>query len=215
MNNIVYIHDKPLIEDIFDYDVIIVGTGIHNALGNGFQYDVKINFPFVEETVKKTPYADTRKLGTVNVINTTPIFCVGFIHQGGYRKDLTPDYLNYDALTDVLKLVNDNFKNKRIATTLIGCSQFDGNGNREKVIDILENLDNNNTFYIYDYTQRDYRVIHNEKWNDIISQVGKIPHSELRKRKDDFIKIRKFGIHGLKNKEQTNGTKEKKDIGVN
>jgi hypothetical protein len=55
----------------------------------------------------------------------------------------------------------------------------------------------------------------NEKWNDIISQVGKIPHSELRKRKDDFIKIRKFGIHGLKNKEQTNGTKEKKDIGVN
>ena len=77
---ITIVKDKPLIEDIFDYDIIIVGTGIHNALGNGFQYDVKINFPFVEEAVKKTPYADKRKLGTVTVINKQPIFCVGFIH---------------------------------------------------------------------------------------------------------------------------------------
>ena len=200
MTKLTYIHDTPLIEDIFNYDVIIVGTGIHNALGNGFQYDVKINFPIVEETIKKTPYADIRKLGTVSVINTTPIFCVGFIHQGGYRKDLTPDYLNYEALSDVLKLVNDNFKGKKIATTLIGCSQFDGNGNKETVINMLENLEDNNTFFIYDYTQRDYRIIHNERWNEITSLVGKIPHSELRKMKDEFIKIRKFGIHGCKNK---------------
>ena len=101
MAKINIIHNKHLIEDIFDYDVIVLGTGIHNALGNGFQYDVKINFPIVEETVKKTPYADPRKLGTVTVINGKPVFCVGFIHQGGYRKDLTPDYLKYDALVFV------------------------------------------------------------------------------------------------------------------
>ena len=48
MAKINLIHNRHLIEDIFDYDVIIVGTGIHNALGNGFQHDIKINFPAVE-----------------------------------------------------------------------------------------------------------------------------------------------------------------------
>ena len=197
MSKLTFIHNKPLIEDIFDYDLIIVGTGIHNALGNGFQYDVKINFPQVEEIVKQTPYADVRKLGSVTVINENPIFCVGFIHKGGYRKDLNPDYLDYKALEEVLNLIDSNFENKRIATTLLGCSQYDGNGNKEKVLEIFNKLSNND-FFIYDYEQRDYREINNEKWAEITSLVGKIPYQELRKLKDEYIKIRKFGIHGAK-----------------
>ena len=57
---------------------------------------------------------------------------------------------------------------------------------------------NNNNFFIYDYEQRDYREINNEKWAEITSLVGKIPYQELRKLKDEYIKIRKFGIHGAK-----------------
>ena len=197
MSKLTFIHNKPLIEDIFDYDLIIVGTGIHNALGNGFQYDVKINFPQVEEIVKQTPYADVRKLGSVTVVNENPIFCIGFIHKGGYRKDLNPDYLDYKALEEVLNLIDSNFENKRIATTLLGCSQYDGNGNKEKVLEIFNKLSNND-FFIYDYEQRDYREINNEKWAEITSLVGKIPYQELRKLKDEYIKIRKFGIHGAK-----------------
>jgi hypothetical protein len=197
MSKLTFIHNKPLIEDIFDYDLIIVGTGIHNALGNGFQYDVKINFPQVEKIVKQTPYADVRKLGSVTVVNENPIFCVGFIHKGGYRKDLNPDYLDYKALEDVLNLIDSNFENKKIATTLLGCSQYDGNGNKEKVLEIFNKLSNND-FFIYDYEQRDYREINNEKWAEITSLVGKIPYQELRKLKDEYIKIRKFGIHGAK-----------------
>lgn len=200
MAKITLVHDKPLIEDIFNYDIIIVGTGVHNALGNGFQYDVKINFPLVEYAVKQTPYADPRKMGTVSVINETPIFCVGFIHQGGYRKDLTPDYLDYDAVKDVLHLVDTNFKEKKIATTLIGCSLFDGNGDKNQVLEIFNGLSDNNEYFIYDYEQRDYREVHNEKWAEITALVGKIPHEELRRMKDEFIKIRKYGIHGAKNK---------------
>ena len=199
MSQITFVHNKPLIEDIFEYDVIIVGTGVHNALGNGFQYDVKINFPVVETIIKQTPYADPRKLGTVSVINETPIFCVGFIHQGGYRKDITPDYLNYKAVEDVLHLVDINFQNKKIATTLLGCSQFDGNGEKEKVLQLFNELSGNNEYFIYDYEQRDYRKIHNERWAEITALVGKIPYEELRKLKDEYIKIRKFGIHGAKN----------------
>lgn len=195
---ITIVKDKPLIEDIFDYDIIIVGTGIHNALGNGFQYDVKINFPFVEEAVKNTPYADKRKLGTVTVINKQPMFCIGFIHQGGFRKDLTPDFLDYQALTEVLTLIDDNFENKRIATTLIGCSQFDGNGDRDKVLEIFSGLSDKNEYFIYDYEQRDYRQVHNEKWAEILSMVGKIPYNELRKLKNEFKKIKKYGIWGAK-----------------
>lgn len=198
MSNINIVKDKPLIEDIFDYDIIIVGTGIHNALGNGFQYDVKINFPFVEETVKKTPYADKRKLGTVTVVNDTPVFCVGFIHSGAYRKDLNPVYLDYNALTDVLTLIDENFENKRIATSFIGCSQFDGNGNKERVLNIFQQLSDRNQYFIYDYEQRDYREVNNEKWAHITEQVGKIPYEELRRLKDEYIKIRKYGIWGAK-----------------
>lgn len=199
MGKLTFIHDKPLIEDIFNYDIILLGTGIHNSLGNGFQYDVKINFPIVEETVKKTPYADPRKLGTVTVINHQPIFCVGFIHKGGYRKDINPVYLDYNALNNVLLLIDENFENKRIGMTLIGCSQFDGNGDKSKVIDLLNKLSNNNEYFIYDYNQRDYREVNNEKWSEITSLVGKIPYKELRRLKDEYIKIRKYGIHGAKN----------------
>ena len=199
MPKITFVHDKPLIEDIFQYDVIIVGTGIHNSLGNGFQYDVKINFPHIEETVKKTPYADSRKLGTVTVIKGKPTFCVGFIHQGAYRKDIQPDFLNYDALKNILQLIDENFRNQNIATTLIGSTQYDGNGNKDKIMEIFNSLSNNNHYYIYDYTQRDYREVNNEKWAEITNLVGKIPYQELRTLKNNYIKIRKYGIHGAKN----------------
>lgn len=198
MANIVFVHDKPLIEDVFNYDVILIATGIHNTLGNGVQYDIKINFPHVESALKRTPYADPRKLGTVSVIKDTPTFCLGFVHQGGYRRDITPDYLNYKAVEDILNVIDNHFSNKKIATTVIGCSQFDGNGDKDKVLTIFKSLSDKNTYFIYDYEQRDYREIHNERWAEITSMVGKIPYEELRRLKDEYIKIRKYGIHGAK-----------------
>lgn len=203
MPNIEIISNKPLIEDVFNYDIIIIGTGIHNALGNGFQYDVKINFPSVEDAVKKTPYADVRKLGTVIVIPGKPTFCVGFIHKGGFRKDLTPDFLSYESLKEVLILIDENFENKRIATTLIGCSLYDGNGDKNKVLDIFNNLSQKNSFFIYDYEQRDYREVNNEVWQKITTLVGKIPYNELRELKNEYIKQRKYGIY------ETNENNEK------
>ena len=194
MANINIISDIPLIEDVFKYDIIIIGTGIYNALGNGFQYDIKINFPLVESAVKKTPYADIRKLGTVTVIPGEPTFCVGFIHKGGFRKDLTPDFLSYESLQEVLSLIDENFENKKIATTLIGCSLFDGNGDKEKVLDFFKKLSSKNEYFIYDYEQKDYRTIHNELWGQITALVGKIPYCKLRQLKDEYIEQRKNGI---------------------
>lgn len=204
MAKIIVIHDKPLIEDVFKYDIIIVGTGIHNALGNGFQYDIKINFPSVESAVKKTPYADIRKLGNVIVISGEPTFCVGFIHKGGFRKDLTPDFLSYESLQQVLNLIDENFENKKIATTLIGCSSFDGNGEKNKVLEFFEKLSYKNEYFIYDYEQKDYRVIHNEIWNQITALVGKIPYDKLRELKNEYIEQRKNGIFQENKKRRKN-----------
>jgi hypothetical protein len=198
MTNINIINNKPLIEDIFQYDIIIIGTGIYNTLGNGFQYDMKINFPHINKTLKETAYGDVRKLGTVTIINDKPIFCLAFIHKGGFRKDLKPDYLDYDALNNVLELIDENFENKKIATTIIGASKFDGNGDKEKILNIFQNLSKKNEYYLYDYEQRDYREVHNEKWKEINNLVGKIPYEELRKIKDDYISLRKYGIYGRK-----------------
>lgn len=196
MAKINIIHDKPLIEDIFQYDVIIVGTGIHNMMGNGFQHDIKINFPYVEKAVKKTPYADSRKLGTVTIIKEIdkPIFCVAFIHKGGFRKDINPDYLNYDALKQALKLVDEHFENKSIACPLLGTSNFDGNGDKLKIMEMFNNLSDKNDYYVYDYEQRDYREVDNEKWNEIISMIGKKSYDEIRQLKNEYIKRRKYGI---------------------
>lgn len=199
MPKINVVHEIPLIEEIFNYDLIIIGTGIHNALGNGFQHDMKINFPIIEEVVKKTKYADPRKLGTVSVINMKPIVCVGYIHKGGYRSDLKTDFLDYDALKSILELIDKNFEGKKIATTLIGCSKYDGNGDKTRVFSLFETLSDKNEYFIYDYEQRDYREVNNEKWASIIEQVDKIPYEELRRLKDEYIKIRKYGIYGAKN----------------
>ena len=95
--------------------------------------------------------------GTVEVINHEPIFCIGYIHKGGYRKDLNPVYLDYKALEDVLILIDNNFENKHIATSFIGCSSFDGNGEREKVLEFFSRLSDKNEYFIYDYEQRDYK----------------------------------------------------------
>ena len=212
MSNINIIHNIPLIEDVFKYDIIIVGTGIHNALGNGFQYDIKINFPYVEENVKKTPYADIRKLGTVKVIPGTPTFCVGFIHKGGYRKDLIPDFLDYKSLEDVIQLIDDNFENKRIATTFIGCCPYDGNGDKEIVMNIFNKLSDKNEYFIYDYEQRDYRQINNELWAQITNLVGKIPYNKLRELKNEYIKQRKYGIYQIDEYEQLKRCKVLSDM---
>ena len=78
---ITIIKNIPLINDVFNYDVILVGTSINNALGNGFQRQIRINFPIVDKINKTTNYGDPRKLGTVKVINSTPIFCLCYTNH--------------------------------------------------------------------------------------------------------------------------------------
>ena len=106
--------------------------------------------------------------------------------------------MDYNSLKEVLNLIESNFKDKCIGTTLLGCSKYDGNGDRNAVLDLFNEIAIKNKYFIYDYEQRDYREVNNEKWNKIIDLVGKIPYEELRRLKDEYIHTRKFGIYNNK-----------------
>ena len=126
------------------------------------------------------------------------------------KKFLSTKYESFDIITDIgsginytkpglLKLIEKNFENKRIGTTLLGSSNYDGNGNREEILNIFNDVVSKNEYFIYDYEQRNYREVNNEKWRKITELVGKIPYEELRKLKDEYIHTRKYGIYN-KNK---------------
>jgi hypothetical protein len=191
---ITIIKDIPLINDVFNYDVILVGTSINNALGNGFQRQVKINFPIVDEVNKSTNYGDVRKLGTVKVINGTPIFCLCYINKSKRRPDLNPEYLDYESLENCLKLINSNFQGKRIASTILGLSDYEGNGNKEKILEIFNKHSNNVDLYLYDYEQKDYEQERKDKWFNIVNQIDKITTLEYREMKKKFHWEQAFGI---------------------
>lgn len=189
------IKDMPLINDVFKYDVILIGTSINNALGNGFQRQVRINFPVVDEINKSTNYGDIRKLGTVKVVGTTPIFCLCYINKSKRRPDINPDYLDYDSLEKCLKLINENFKGKQVASTILGLSDYEGNGDREKIIEIIENNSNNLDIYLYDYQQLDYEQERKDKWYSIVNNIENLSPEEYRERKKQFHWEDKFGIY--------------------
>lgn len=191
---ITIVENKQLINDVFNYDTILVGTSINNALGNGFQYQVKKNFPIVDKINKETKYGDKRKMGTVKVVGTTPVFCLLYINKGGYRTDINPVFLNYEALENCMKLINENFKGKRIASTILGHSKYEGNGDRERILEILERNSNNIELFLYDFTQDDYVKERDSRWKNIVSQIGKITTEEYRELKKHFFWQNAFGI---------------------
>lgn len=191
---ITIIKNKPLIYDVNDYDVILIGTSINNALGNGFQHQIKKAFPQVDEANKKTPYGDLRKLGDVHVVNIQPIFCLCYINKGRYRPDINPDFLNYDSLESCMKLINENFKGKNIASTILGHSKYEGDGDKEKIMQILETNSNNINLTLYDFEQEDYNHTRTQKWLKVVEAAENSNTEEYRKLKIKYFWEETFGL---------------------
>jgi len=150
------IKDIDLINEIENYDVILVGTNTYQTMGNGFQRKIRTRYPIAQELNLTTKYGDKAKLGTriTTNNNTSPIFSLCFITYGfNFRPDKAKDYLDYDALETCIKTANNEFIGLKVATTLIGSSKFDGNGDKERIMEILKNNSNKIDLYIYDYEQ--------------------------------------------------------------
>jgi len=149
------INGIDLYEDIDKYDVILIGTNIYCNMSQGFQRKIMLNYSYVEDKNMSTKYGDETKLGTILECKkeNNPTFVLLYINKGNFRPDLKKDYLSYESLEKCLKLVNVLYKGKKIASTFLGASKFDGNGDKEKIFEIISKSCDNVDLTVYDYIQ--------------------------------------------------------------
>lgn len=145
------IKDKDPIWETDNFDVILIGTSIYNQLNGGFQSKIKYKYPIVDEKNRETKYADFSKLGTRITINDTPIISLMYIC--GYPRP-NIDTVDYDSLTKCLLTANAEFRGKKVMATIIGSSQFDGNGDKDKCLKIIEDSTKDLDITLYDYEQK-------------------------------------------------------------
>ena len=114
-----------------------------------------LNYPYVLDVNISTRYADKSKMGSIIECKKegNPIFVLMFINEGNFRPDLKKDYLSYESLEKCMKFVNILYKGKNVACPFLGTSKFDGNGDKEKVLEILSNNSSNINLTIFDYEQ--------------------------------------------------------------
>lgn len=148
-----FIRDVDLYEHVSEYDVTLIGTNIYGRMANGIELQVNLNYPYVYDMNLATPYGDLEKLGTTLECakEGEPTFCLCYIVKGNMRPDLSKDFLDYEALEKCLRLVNVLYKGKRVASPLLGASRFDGNGDREKILDIFNRCITDVDLTVYDY----------------------------------------------------------------
>ena len=145
------IEGVDLIDHIGEYDVILVGANLYGTMNGGFPFDVKRRFPYVHETNIAAPYGDRNRLGTILTTkeDNGPTFCLCYIVE---RVSKTTE-VSYESLEKCLKLVKALFKGKKIATTLLGASRFDGNGEKERILNLFKSIMSNEDVTIYDFEQ--------------------------------------------------------------
>lgn len=150
------VKDEDIIGHINDHDIILIGTNVYCTLSQGVQREIALNYPYVREMNFQTKYGDENKLGTIlecKVINE-PIISLLYICRGYPCKKVNGnDYLSYESLEKCLGLINVKYKGLNIGCPLLGCSRFDGNGDKERVIKIFEKYLTNVNVTIYDYYQ--------------------------------------------------------------
>lgn len=161
------IKGKDLIEHVYEYSAILVSMGINNSMNNGFPYDVNINFPYVKkEESDLSPYGDKRKYGDILLINKYGLqFVMCYMAGNPYRKHDDKPFLDYGHLRSCLKKVNEEFSGKgiKIASTILGEKKFEGNGDRDKIIEIFEECLSVVDIDLYDYKQENtYNKVHRE-----------------------------------------------------
>ena len=145
------IKDKDPIWETDKFDAILIGTSIYNQLNGGFQSKIKYKYPIVDEKNRETKYADFSKLGTRITINDTPTISLMYIC--GYPRP-NIDTVDYDSLTKCLLTANAEFRGKKVLTTILGSSQFDGNGDKDKCLKIIKDSTKDLDITLYDYEQK-------------------------------------------------------------
>ncbi len=190
------IKNIDLFDDIQKYDIILVGANTYHTMGNGFNRKIRVHYPSVYDADMETKYADKNKLGDViSVVCDNKIFVICYIAHGyNFRPDLKPDFLNYDALKDCIKKINIEYKGRKIASTILGHSKFEGNGDKNRIIEIIKNYSLDIDLTLYDYFQM--RVPHEKamKYGEIMNNEN---YTEEEKR-EIILNIKKYNEENTK-----------------
>lgn len=159
------VKDSDLIWDTDNFDVILVGTTIYCCLPDGFQRKMRRKYPYINDANNTTPYADPRKLGKRLTIQGKPIISLCYISKFKTKNE----FIDYNALENCIKTANIEFSGLNVATTVIGSSCFDGNGNRDKIMRILEENSDKMNLTVYDYNQMSRAEENKKQWKYIQS----------------------------------------------
>lgn len=195
-----YIQGEDLFNHIKEYDVILIGTGIKNSKGDGFQYKIARSLKYVYNKLNETKYDDKNKFGTCLVVPSQygfPTFVYCFICKSRYRIDKNPDTLDYDALKSCLELVNKNFVGCRIASTLLGHNESEGRGDKKVIMSIFENACKDIDIDVYDYKQKTMKEEDDEIWYGLKKKFkeGIITKEEYIKGIKIYRWQRRFGVY--------------------
>ena len=181
------IKDRDAIAYTDNYDVVLVGTSPYCLLNTGFQSKIRFKYPFVDEANMSTSYGDRRKLGKRLTIDGEPVISLMYIFtygKGWYT------ILDYDALERCLRTAAAEFKGKRVMTTLVGGTKFDGNGDRDKVLSLIKECTMGLDLDVYDYKQMQR---HDEinAWKRkifLIKNTDRKRYAELTKGRNEILK---------------------------
>lgn len=193
------IKDRDLINDVMDYDVILVGLNNKNSMGNGFAHKVARSFPYVYDSNAATKYDDPGKLGSLRLVKQEgkPTFVLCYITKGRFQPYRHPDALDYEAMEKCIRLVSSHFTDKKIASTIMGVSEFEAGGDKEKVMAMFKKYCNDMDLTLYDYEQVDYRQEDNQNYFAIMNAYtrGEIDKDEYYRRKSKFLWEKNFGLY--------------------
>lgn len=182
-----FVKDKDPIWDTDNFDVLLIGTSIYNRLDGGFQSKIRFKYPIVDEENCKTKYADVSKLGTRLTIDIKPKISLMYICEYPTTKQET---LNYEALERCLKTANVEFKGKKVLTTIVGASEFDGNGERDKCLKLLEENTKDLEITVYDYEQKKRRdeILLQQRYLKSLKSTNKEKYEQLFSVFDLYLK---------------------------
>jgi hypothetical protein len=145
------INNKEPIYDTDKFDVVLMGVSTHNMFMGNFQGKMAVKYPIIERVNNSTPYGDLRKLGKrVTIDDNSPIISLMYICTYPSRK---ADFIDYEALEKCLKTANAEFRGKRVLTTVLGSTKFDGKGDKEKCMEIIKENTKDLDLYVYDFEQ--------------------------------------------------------------
>jgi hypothetical protein len=176
------IEKERLIDNIFDYDIVLVPMSNNNSMQHGFKHEVAINFPSVRYEANKTAYGDMRKFGTIDTFESNHIqFCLCYMYTTPCYKQGGSDHVRYDDLRKCLYEVAERYNGYRIGMPVIGSSKYDGNGDRKRIFEIINETLSKLDVTVFDYD--DYDDIH-----DIFVEIATV----RQRLKDKEIDIKEY-----------------------